>query len=511
MKDDHLLLARLKLHCFDFILLTRLERLCCTSLFLRVAVAELSSRSLDSTRLLFDLQRGNEIGRSLIGQLEPKAIANLVTNGLVEKFGCAFARIWLVEPDGAALRMVASSGVYTRTDGSFGRVPMGAFKIGKIAQNRIPFLSNHLAEESWVKDREWAIREHICGFAGYPLAVGEKVVGVLATFSHQPMEPEFLEVLQLLCTSVTVALENALIHQQEKQSWQTNSISPTNINPLSEQLADLLENTRLILVGTERPLTTPLTYVLLRATEVLRMNCTYCRLTYGAEQISLEAIVSSPSLTPQELGYWTVSALGELSFAVSCLGGTLQTPTEVNQNVVQILLQVPYPSCALGPRLRISCSLPVLQMAFTHLAYLAGLTVYSTTDAAIPLLTDDVAQAQTSNLVVWVKNHQSAITTGVKAKIDLSITPPQFREAVEVVTRGESWGIEPEPKANHHLSVREQEIMALLTQGLRDRDIASKLFISERTVKFHINNTVTKLKARTRTQALHQAILNGWI
>ena len=473
-------------------------------------MSELSYKSLDSTRLLFDLQQGNEIGRSLIGRLEPEVIANLVTDGLVDKFGCAFARIWLVEPDGAALRMVASSGMYTRTDGSFGRVPMGAFKIGKIAQNRIPFLSNHLAEESWVKDREWAIRERICGFAGYPLAVGGRVVGVLATFSHQPMEPEFLEVLQLLCTSVTVALENALIHQQEKQSWQLNSISLTNSNPLSEQLADLLEDTRLILVGTERPLTTPLTYVLLRATEVLReMNCTYCRLTYGAEQIFLEAI-SSPSLTPQELRDWTVSALGDLSFAVSCLGGTLQTPTEANQSVVQILLQIPYPCCALGPRLRISCSLPVLQMAFTHLAYLAGLTVYSTTDAAVPLLTDEIAQAQTSNLILWVKNHQSAIAGGVKAKIDLSITPLQLREAVEAVTRGESWDIEPEPKANH-LSVREQEIMALLAQGLRDRDIASKLFISERTVKFHINNTVTKLKARTRTQALHQAIVNGWI
>lgn len=34
---------------------------------------------------------------------------------------------------------------------------MRAYKVGKIAQNRVSFLSNHLADEAWVRDREWAI------------------------------------------------------------------------------------------------------------------------------------------------------------------------------------------------------------------------------------------------------------------------------------------------------------------------------------------------------------------
>jgi hypothetical protein len=43
-------------------------------------------------------------------------------------------------------------------------------------------------------NREWAIANNIRGFAGYPLAVKDRVVGVLATFSRHEMEPEFLEV-----------------------------------------------------------------------------------------------------------------------------------------------------------------------------------------------------------------------------------------------------------------------------------------------------------------------------
>jgi len=53
--------------------------------------------------------------------------------------------------------------------------------------------------------------------------------------------------------------------------------------------------------------------------------------------------------------------------------------------------------------------------------------------------------------------------------------------------------------------------LRLLADGLRDRDIANHLFISESTVKFHTNNVLAKLKARTRFQALHQVMKQGWI
>ena len=46
---------------------------------------------------------------------------------------------------------------------------------------------------------------------------------------------------------------------------------------------------------------------------------------------------------------------------------------------------------------------------------------------------------------------------------------------------------------------------------MRDREIAKKLFISDRTVKFHINNAVAKLNAKTRIQAVHRAGSKGFI
>ena len=470
---------------------------------------ERTSNFLDSARLLFGLQQGNRIAQSLSGCLEPEVIASRVTEGLVEKFNCAFARIWIVEPDRTALKLVASSGMYTRLDGSFAQVPMGAFKVGKIAQHCIPFLSNHLAEETWVKDRNWAIKYKIQGFAGYPLVTAAGAIAVLAVFSRQAMEPEFLEILQGLCTTVTVALDSALRYQREKQVWQSapKTLAPSSTcTPLSEQLAHLLQNSRLALLGTERPLTASLTCLFLRSGEILsQMQCIHSRLTYGAEQISLEAMVAIANQSPDELA----AAFGELPLAVSCLGGTLETYTGVDQTALQITLAIPYPSCSLGLRLRIQCQSPVLQMAFTQLAYSAGLTVDLSDNPAVPLVTDHRMPAQTASAVLWVSPAGQSPPKNVKAKLDLSINAGQLREAIAAVMRGELWGMEA-PVAQS-LSEREQEILALLVQGLRDRDIATQLVISESTVKFHMNNILAKLKVRTRYQAIYQAIVNGWL
>ncbi|MEM9772899.1 MAG: LuxR C-terminal-related transcriptional regulator, partial [Cyanobacteria bacterium P01_D01_bin.73] len=61
------------------------------------------------------------------------------------------------------------------------------------------------------------------------------------------------------------------------------------------------------------------------------------------------------------------------------------------------------------------------------------------------------------------------------------------------------------------LSEREHEVMELLAHGLRDRDIAEKLYISVRTVKFHAKNVLTKLQVNTRIQAVFEATKKGWL
>src|SRR6185437_11900390 len=55
------------------------------------------------------------------------------------------------------------------------------------------------------------------------------------------------------------------------------------------------------------------------------------------------------------------------------------------------------------------------------------------------------------------------------------------------------------------LAAREQEVLALLTEGLPDREISARLFISERTVYHHVSAVLSKIGVSSRTAAAREA------
>ena len=61
------------------------------------------------------------------------------------------------------------------------------------------------------------------------------------------------------------------------------------------------------------------------------------------------------------------------------------------------------------------------------------------------------------------------------------------------------------------LTPREREVLKLIAQGLRNRDIAAELVISEKTVGNHISNIFTKLQVNDRSQAIVRALRGGLI
>lgn len=61
------------------------------------------------------------------------------------------------------------------------------------------------------------------------------------------------------------------------------------------------------------------------------------------------------------------------------------------------------------------------------------------------------------------------------------------------------------------LSPREQEVLRLVAEGCRDREIAERLFLSHHTVANHVRNILGKLNVQSRAAAISLAVRGGLI
>jgi PAS domain S-box-containing protein len=136
-----------------------------------------------------------------------RAMLQICAAAVVHHLDAAFARIWLLNEEQQVLQLETSAGVYTHLDGQHARIPVGSFKIGLIATEQKPHLTNRVQTDERVSDKEWARQEEMISFAGYPLLVEGRTVGVIAMFARQPLEPDIIEALESVAPIIAQGVE----------------------------------------------------------------------------------------------------------------------------------------------------------------------------------------------------------------------------------------------------------------------------------------------------------------
>lgn len=182
-------------------------------LFLR-AVADVLAGVIERQRAQERLQEqlrlaefGRDIGQGMCQGDSLPDMLRRCAEAMVRHLDGALTRIWTLNEADKVLELQASAGMYTHIRGAHHRVPVGRYKIGLIAQERKPHLTNTVLHDPLVHDQEWARREGLVAFAGYPLLVENRLVGVMAMFARHPLSEATLEAMASVANGVALGIE----------------------------------------------------------------------------------------------------------------------------------------------------------------------------------------------------------------------------------------------------------------------------------------------------------------
>jgi PAS domain S-box-containing protein len=175
-----------------------------------------------------------------------RAVLQSCAESVVRHLDAALARIWTLDADGAVLELQASAGLYKHLDGGHTRVPVGRYKIGLIAAERAPHLTNSVQEDERVDDKDWARREGLISFAGYPLVAEGRLAGVVAMFSREVLGQDTIEALESIAPTIAQVVERK---QAEGALRESEERFRTVAESASDAIITIDEESRILFVN----------------------------------------------------------------------------------------------------------------------------------------------------------------------------------------------------------------------------------------------------------------------
>lgn len=137
---------------------------------------------------------------------------------LIDHVKGAIARIWTYDPVEQLLHLQASAGSVVRPNDPHKTVQLGKYKIGRIAETRRWFHVNWLVGDPMFPDQQWVKQEGLVSFAGYPLVVGDRLVGVMAFYARHELQKLSLEIMGAIAQDIAVGIDRQRMIAEDREN-----------------------------------------------------------------------------------------------------------------------------------------------------------------------------------------------------------------------------------------------------------------------------------------------------
>jgi signal transduction histidine kinase len=170
-----------------------------------------------------------QIAKALIEQGNLTPMLQGCIDVITERLCAVHAAIWIFRDHDTILELQASSGLYTDLNDRYAHLSPESLKIGRIITERRPHWTNAIDGNSLLPENEWPRRKDLRAFAGLPLIVEDRTVGLLLVFFRDALSDMMIQTLLSAANQIALGIGRL-------QASMALSSSEARFRSLAEQL-----------------------------------------------------------------------------------------------------------------------------------------------------------------------------------------------------------------------------------------------------------------------------------